>query len=180
MPREPPPVSVYLGRNGASSQSTAPQHHELFAVEAKDAAKDALELVASRAEGFLDAWKDFALRKDILNTAIGIMIGTALNSLISSLVQDILTPLAYAAWYSQEDSLDSAYIILRHGASDNVTYASLLEAEADGAITLRYGRFISKSVEFLHVSLVCFVIFRLLRRAQRVADAAVRDVKQRL
>ena len=69
--------------------------------------------------------------------------------------------------------------MLRHGASVNITgYLTPEEAQADGAVTLNYGKFLSTLLDFFIMSLLVFLIFRLLRRLQKTADAAASSVKQ--
>ena len=111
------------------------------------------------------------MRKDILQTATGFMIGGALTGIVNSLVQDVLTPLIAAAWQGS-DTVDGGFLVLRRGAGNATAYLSPEEAVADGAVVLNYGRFLSTLLDFLFMSFVIFLIFRLIRRLQRTADAA--------
>ena len=173
--RRPPPVAVQLGGGPAMPSKTAPP----FVDDVVDEARDAVSAVVSGTDHFLVAWREFALRKDILNTATGFMIGGALTSLIHSLVNDVLTPLIMVAWQSR-DALDGAFLVLRFGHSNATRYVTPEAAHADGAITLNYGHFASTTLDFTIHSLFIFVLFRLVRRLQRTADGAAEELTQRL
>lgn len=194
--RRPPPVTVELGGGPPAlltpgpapvprTQEPAPQSaHQssrnspgLELDEIATSAKKVLTRVASGADNFFDAWSDFALRKDILNTATGFMIGGALTSIINSLVNDVLTPLISWAWQGG-DGLDGGFLVLRRGLSNSTSYPSLEAAQVDGALTLNYGLFLSAVLNFIIMSVLIFLLFRLIRRLQRAADTVASTVKQ--
>ena len=171
-----PPPAKRTNVGPKSDSKTASDSYDLG--DAAGDAKDILTGVAAAGSDFFDAWKDFAMRRDILQTATGFMIGGALTSIVNSLVQDVLTPLVSAAWQGT-DAFDGAFLVLRHGVSVNITgYLTPEEAQADGAVTLNYGKFLSTLLDFFIMSLLVFLIFRLLRRLQKTADAAASSVKQ--
>jgi large conductance mechanosensitive channel len=126
------------------------------------------------------AWREFALRKDVLNTAVGFMIGGALTSIVNSLVNDMLTPLIAAAWHGSQSSLDGAFVVLKRSSGSNATYTTIAEAATDGAITLNYGRFLSACLDFAIMSLIIFLLFRLIRRLQATASNAVNQAAQQV
>ena len=179
MARRPPPVAVHLGGspcNAARRTTTNLKPHPAdtgtssSGVTAADA-QDVLSSVASSGATFLDAWKEFALRKDILNTATGFMIGGAVTSIVNSLVQDVLTPLISWAWQGSK-RLEAEFVVLRHGKSNATVYTTLEAAHEDGAVTLNYGMFFSSCIDFLVMSFIIFLLFRFIRRLQRSAESA--------
>jgi large conductance mechanosensitive channel len=112
---------------------------------------------------FLGEFRDFALRGNMLDMAVGIIIGAAFGRVVSSLVSDIIMP----------------PIGLLHGKSDfsshflNLSgkmYATLAEAKAAGAATINYGIFLNSLFDFL---IVAFAVFMLIRQVNRLKAAPV-------
>jgi len=101
----PPPVALQLG--GAPQQPNG---------TIADWAAEQSSSIAERAGDFMLAWREFAIRKDILNTATGFMIGGALTSIINSLVEDVLSPLIAYAWAGSDD-LGGSFLVLRSGSN---------------------------------------------------------------
>ena len=134
----------------------------------------ALTSVASRGGELYSAWREFALRKDVLNVATGLMIGNALTSITNSLVTDVLSPLIMLAW-SGTDDIEGAFLVLKRGSGNATAYATVEEAALDGAITLNYGRFLDSVLDFLIISFLVFLLFRCIRGLSKRADAAVKQ-----
>lgn len=107
-------------------------------------------------------FKDFALRGNVLDMAIGVIIGTAFGKIVSSLVRDILMPPLGLALGRMDFS--NFFVTL-----DGQTYSTLAEAEAAAAPTLNFGLFISTLVDFV---ILAFVIFIFLRTFQQIKKAA--------
>lgn len=157
MARRPPPVAVQLGGGPSTNNHSNTMEED---------AKSALKAVVAGTDDFLTGWRDFAFRKNILDTATGFMIGGALTSIIHSLVDDVLTPLITVAWRGDGAVFDGAFLVLHagRGGASNVSYATVEAAHADGAIVLNYGRFLSRTLAFVIHSLFIFVLYRLIRR----------------
>lgn len=106
----------------------------------------------------LKEFKEFAMKGNVLDMAIGIIIGAAFGKIISSLVSDVLMP-PIGLVIGKMDFSD-----LFVNLSDK-PYASLAEAKAAGAPTLNYGLFVNTVVDFV---IVAFVIFLLVRQVNRL------------
>lgn len=105
----------------------------------------------------LDDFKKFALRGNVVDLAIGVIIGAAFTGIVNSLVGDILTPLLGAV----TGGLDfSNYFI---PLSAKVTAGSLVEAKKQGAV-LAYGSFITLAINFIIVAFVLFLVVRAMSR----------------
>lgn len=108
----------------------------------------------------LKEFKEFALRGNMLDMAVGIILGAAFGKIVSSFVTDILTPplglLLGRANFSN--------LFLNLSAQP---YATLEEARAAGAATLNYGIFLNTVADFLLVSLAIFLLVRQVNRLQR-------------
>lgn len=105
----------------------------------------------------LKEFKEFAMRGNVLDMAVGIIIGAAFGKIVSSLVDDvIMPPIGRALGHVDFSNL---FINL-----SDTSYATLAEAKKAGAATLNYGQFLNTIVNFL---IVAFAIFLLLRMVNR-------------
>jgi len=103
-------------------------------------------------------FKEFALRGNVLDMAVGIIIGAAFGKIVSSFVKDVLMPPLGLLL----GKVDFAGLFVN--LSDQ-SYATLAEAQEAGAATINYGLFINTIVDFL---LVALAIFLLVRQANRM------------
>ena len=110
----------------------------------------------------LKEFKEFAMRGNVLDMAVGIIIGGAFGKIITSLVNDIIMP--PIGLLLGKVNFDDLYFSL-----DGKSYASLAAAKAAGAPTLNYGMFVNTILDFL---IVAFVIFLLIRQMNRLMPAA--------
>jgi len=101
----------------------------------------------------LKEFRDFAMRGNVMDLAVAVIIGGAFGKIIASLVNDILMPLI--GLFLGGLSFSELFVAL-----DGGTYESLEAAKAAGAATLTYGVFIQAVIDFI---LVAFVIFLLVR-----------------
>ena len=112
----------------------------------------------------LEEFKKFALRGNVVDLAIGVIIGAAFGSIVQSLVSDILMPVVGAI----TGGLDfSNYFV---PLSSKVTADSLVEAKKQGAV-LAWGNFLTLAINFIIVAAVLFLIVKLVNRLM-VAEAA--------
>jgi len=110
----------------------------------------------------LEDFKKFALRGNVVDLAVGVIIGAAFSSIVSSLVGDIIMPVLGAI----TGGLDfSNYFI---ALSPKVTAASLTEAKKEGAV-LAWGNFLTIVLNFLIISGVLFLAIRALSHLQKTA-----------
>lgn len=100
------------------------------------------------------------MRGNVLDMAIGIIIGAAFGKIISSLVSDIMMPPIGLVLGNVDFS--NLYLNLTHN-----TYASLQEAKKAGAATINYGSFINTVIDFLIVAFVVFLLTRAINRMKR-------------
>lgn len=107
----------------------------------------------------LKEFKAFAMRGNVVDLAVGVIVGAAFNRIIQSLVNDIVMP-PIGLFLGRVD-FSSLYINL-----SGKPYASLAEAQAAGAATINYGLFINEVVNFLIVAFVIFLFVRQVNRLQ--------------
>ena len=111
----------------------------------------------------LKEFKAFIMRGNVLDLAVGIIIGAAFGTIVKSLVDDVIMPPVGLALGNVDFS--NLFLLLKEGAKVAPPYASLAEAKAAGAVTINYGQFINNIVTFI---IVAFVVFLVVRAANRL------------
>lgn len=112
----------------------------------------------------LKDFKTFITRGNVVDLAVGIIIGVAFGAIVTSLVNDIIMPPIGLALHKIDFS--NLAIILRNGSPPG-PYASLAAAKAAGAVTISYGTFINTLINFLIISAVIFfLVVRPIARLQ--------------
>lgn len=113
-------------------------------------------------------FRTFIARGNVMDMAVGIIVGAAFTAIVGSLVKDLINPIIGLIL----GGLDfSNYFISLDGSS----YPTLAEAETAGAATLNYGRFITAIINFL---IIAFVVFLLVKGVNRIKDMAAREEEQ--
>ena len=112
----------------------------------------------------LDEFKKFIMRGNVLDLAVGIIIGAAFGAIVKSLVDDVIMPPIGLALGNVDFS--DMFMLLNDGAKSPAPYATLADAQAAGAVTLNYGLFINQIVTFLIVAFAVFLVVRLANRLQ--------------
>ncbi len=112
----------------------------------------------------LNEFKKFALRGNVVDLAIGVIIGAAFGGIINSLVADVLMPVIGAV----SGGLDFSNYFIR--LSSKVTADSLVEAKKQGAV-LAWGSFLTLTINFIIIAWVLFLIVKLMNRVLQ-AEAA--------
>jgi large conductance mechanosensitive channel len=108
-------------------------------------------------------FRDFIMRGNVVDMAVGIIIGVAFGSIIKSLVEDILMP-PVGLLLGQVD-FSNLFLQLQEGTAAG-PYASLAAAKAVGAVTVNYGLFLNALVSFVIVGFAVFMLIRALNRLQ--------------
>lgn len=112
----------------------------------------------------LKEFREFAVKGNVIDLAIGIVIGAAFGRIVQSFVDDILMPplglLLGRADFSQ------LFVVLREGLAPG-PYASVQAAKAAGAVTLNYGQFVNTIVSFVIVAFAVFLLVRTINRLRR-------------
>jgi len=117
----------------------------------------------------LKEFRDFIARGNVMDMAVGIIIGAAFTSIVKSLVDDIINPII-GIFMGGVDFTDK-FIVL----SGDGDYASLEAAREAGAAVLAYGSFIMAVLNFL---IIAFVVFMLVRTVNRVKEAATKKEEE--
>ena len=107
----------------------------------------------------LKEFKEFAMRGNVVDLAVGVIIGAAFGKIVSSLVEDVIMP--PIGLLLNHVSFSELYINL-----SRKSYATLTLAKADGAATLNYGIFLNSVINFL---IVAFCVFLVVKQINRLA-----------
>lgn len=118
----------------------------------------------------LKEFKEFAMRGNVLDMAVGIIIGAAFGKIVTSLVNDILMP----PFGLILGKMDFSNLFLNISGT---SYPSLAAAKAAGAATINYGTFINNVIDFLIVAFVIFLLVRQVNRWNKPAPAAAPTTK---
>ncbi len=116
----------------------------------------------------LKEFKEFVLRGNVVDMAVGIIIGAAFGTIVTSLVNDVIMP-PIGLLLGGVDFSD-LFILLKAG-SPAAPYASLADAQEAGAVTINYGVFINAVISFLVVAFVIFLLIRTINRLRREEEA---------
>jgi large conductance mechanosensitive channel len=122
-------------------------------------------------------FKDFAMRGNVVDMAVGIVIGGAFGTIVKSLVDDLLMPPIGLMLGGVDFS--NFFLALRDGIPAG-PYATLAAAQAAGAVTFRYGLFVNALISFLIVAFALFILIRAmnnLRKADAPAAPATKTCK---
>ena len=113
----------------------------------------------------LNEFKEFAIRGNVVDMAVGIIIGAAFGKIVSSLVADVIMPPIGMLM----GNMDFSQLYLNLSGTD---YASLAAAQEAGAATINYGLFINAILDFLIVAFAIFMVIRAMNKLKRKAEEA--------
>ena len=115
---------------------------------------------------FLKDFKSFALRGNVVDLAVGVIIGAAFGKIVTAVVEDLLMPLI--GWVTPSGSkFTDIYYVLKPGKSGSTIYKSLADAKTDGANVFAYGDFIQTIVDFTIIALCIFLMIKGIERMKR-------------
>ena len=119
----------------------------------------------------LKEFKAFAMRGNVVDMAVGIIIGAAFGAIVKSLVDDVIMP--PIGMLMGNVDFANLYVVLKEGAAAAAPYASLADAKKAGAVTINYGVFINSVISFLIVAFAVFMLIRNINRLQRESPVEV-------
>lgn len=112
----------------------------------------------------LKEFKAFAMRGNVVDMAVGIIIGAAFGSIVKSLVDDVIMPPIGLLLGNVDFS--ELFLVLKEGVPP-APYATVIAAKEAGAVTLNYGLFINALVSFIIVAFAVFLLVRTINRLKR-------------
>lgn len=120
----------------------------------------------------LEEFKTFAMRGNVIDMAVGIIIGAAFGKIVDSMVNDIIMP--PLGWVLGKVDFSQLYFALPVNG-EFVHYSSLAEAKAAGAVTINYGLFINTLISFI---LVAFAVFLLIKAINKLKAATTKECEK--
>lgn len=113
----------------------------------------------------LSEFKEFIAKGNVMDLAVGVIIGAAFQKIVDSVVNDIVMPIV--GLFLGGTDFTNMFVVLKEGAKAPAPYASLVEARAAGAAVLGYGAFITQVVQFLILAWVIFMMVKFVNRLRR-------------
>ena len=124
----------------------------------------------SKARGFLQEFQEFAVKGNMIDLAVGVIVGAAFGKIIDSLVADIIMPLIAFVLGGDVDFTNQFWVLRApEGYTGPETYQALSEA---GAVLLSWGNFITILINFI---LLAFVVFCLVKAVHAARDRVLRE-----
>ena len=109
-------------------------------------------------------FKEFAMRGNVVDMAVGIIIGAAFGTIVKSLVADVMMPPLGLLLGNVDFS--SLFLVIKEGATAG-PYATVEAAKEAGAVTINYGIFINTVVSFIIVAFAVYLVIKALNSAKR-------------
>lgn len=126
--------------------------------EAKRILKEKQKETRKKAKKTFEDWKAFAMKGNIVDMAIGVVIGGAFTTIVNTLVSSIITPLL--GLLTKDVDLSKLFLTVKGGH-----FATIEEARAAGAVILTYGELLNAIINFLIISVVLFLVIRFVQKA---------------
>jgi large conductance mechanosensitive channel len=115
-------------------------------------------------------FKEFALKGNVVDLAVGVIIGGAFGTIITSLVNDVIMPPIGLLIGGVDFS--NLFVVLKEGLKAPAPYASLAAAKSAGAVTLNLGVFINAVINFTIIACAVFILVKGINRLRRQQEAA--------
>lgn len=108
--------------------------------------------------GFIADFKAFALKGNVIDLAVGVVIGAAFGKIVTAIVDDVIMPLV--SIITQGKRFDDLMVVLPNSEGVRGEYKTLAEAKAAGANVLAYGHLLQSIVDFLLIAICIFLVIR--------------------
>ena len=119
--------------------------------------------------GFVKEFKEFAVKGNVVDMAVGIIIGGAFGTVVKSFVDDVMMP--PLGMLVGDIDFQDIMVVLKEGATAG-PYETLAAAKEAGAVTLNLGMFINAAVSFTIVAFAVFLLVKGINRLKRAEEAA--------
>ena len=111
--------------------------------------------------GFVKEFKEFAMKGNVMDMAVGVIIGGAFGKIVSSLVSDVIMPLISVA------TGGISFVDMFVNLSDDTKYKTLAEAQEAGASVFAYGQFIQNIIDFIIIAFCIFLMIKGMNKLNR-------------
>ena len=113
----------------------------------------------------LSEFREFIAKGNVMDLAVGVIIGAAFQRIVDSLVTDVIMPVV--GLVTGGTDFTNMFTVLRDGAKAVGPYASLADAKAAGATVIAYGAFVNQIIQFLILAWVVFLMVKAVNRMRR-------------
>jgi large conductance mechanosensitive channel len=113
----------------------------------------------------LSEFKEFIAKGNVMDLAVGVIIGAAFQRIVDSMVTDVIMPVVGLAMGGTD--FTNQFVVLREGLKAAAPYASLADARAAGATVIAYGAFINQIIQFVILAWVVFLMVKAVNRMRR-------------
>ena len=113
-------------------------------------------------------FKEFAMKGNVIDMAVGIIIGAAFGTIVNSLVQDVIMP-PIGLFLGNVD-FSNIFAVLKEGKVAG-PYASVAAAKSAGAVTINFGMFVNTIISFILIAFAVFFLVRTINRMRREEEA---------
>ena len=122
--------------------------------------------------------KEFAMRGNVVDLAVGVIIGGAFQAIVKSLINDLVMP--FVGLITGGVNFVDQFIVLRlpEGAGPDTVYKSLQEATEAGATTFNYGAFITAVLNFFIMVVVVFFMIKIINKMTRIINRKKEEAEE--
>ncbi|HUH25663.1 MAG TPA: large conductance mechanosensitive channel protein MscL [Flavobacterium sp.] len=121
--------------------------------------------------GFLKEFKEFAVKGNVMDLAVGVIIGGAFGKIVDSVVKDLIMPLVSAVIGSPD--FTNMYVVLKDPSSGIKSGMALADAQAvESAVVFAYGNFITVAINFILLAFAVFLMVKGINRLRRAEEVA--------
>lgn len=121
-----------------------------------------------RFKRYADEFKTFAIKGNVIDMAVGIIIGAAFGKIVDSMVKDIIMP--PMGWLMGRVDFTNLYLTLPDYEGNIIKYPSLEAAQSAGAVTINYGLFINTLISFLFVAFAVFLLIKFINKLRAAVE----------
>jgi large conductance mechanosensitive channel len=121
----------------------------------------------------LKEFREFAMRGNVVDLAVGLILGVAFGAIVTSFINDIIMPPVGMILGGVDFA--NLFVLLKEGAKAPAPYESVAAAKAAGAVTLNIGVFINTLINFVFVALAMFLLVKGMNAARRTPPAAASE-----
>ncbi|ACC97674.1 Large conductance mechano-sensitive channel protein [Elusimicrobium minutum Pei191] len=119
--------------------------------------------------GVVREFKTFAMRGNVMDMAVGVILGAAFGKIVDSLVKDVLMP--FLGLLLGKIDFSNLYLVIKQG-SVHGPYATLQAAQSAGASTINYGMFLNNIISFIIVAFAIFIMIKFMNNLKRKEEPA--------
>lgn len=122
----------------------------------------------ARFKRYAEEFKTFAIKGNVIDMAVGIIIGAAFGKIVDSMVKDIIMP--PMGWLMGKVDFTNLYLTLPDYEGKIIHYPSLEAAQSAGAVTINYGLFINTLISFVFVAFAVFLLIKFINKLKAAAQ----------